>query len=195
MKCASLCILLLCLCGCSSASRIRPGLLGAGVAVLPKHEFDKIGSRDLSNISITANFQNWASALRKASGKNYSDVQCNLALVTFLPQVDSLWNGKQFQSSRLDSMIKRLQSLPPESVQAWRDELNKLLAQWGSSVDELEMIGYLIQLDGLFDDHIFSREQSETMMKRLRSLDPKSVENRAKTADCYSGQAAIMLIQ
>ena len=195
MKCASLFILLLCLCGCSSASRIRPGVLGAGVAVLPKHEFDKIGSRDLSNISTAANFQNWASALRNASGKNYSDVQCNLALVTFLPQVDSLWNGKQFQPSRFDALIKRLQSLPPESVQAWRDGLNKLIASLGSSVDELEMTGYLIQLDTLYDEDVFKPAKSEAMLKRMRSIDTKSIENWAKTNDCYYGQAAVMLIQ
>lgn len=195
MKCASLFILLLCLCGCSSASRIRPGVLGAGVAVLPKHEFDKIGSRDLSNISTAANFQNWASALRSASGKSYSDVQCNLALVTFLPQVDSLWNGKQFQPSRFDALIKRLQSLPSESVQVWQGEMNKLISSLGSSVDELEMTGYLIQADALYDGDVFRPAKSEAALKRLRSMDANSIQSWAKTNDCYYGQAAIMLIQ
>jgi hypothetical protein len=110
-------------------------------------------------------------------------------------QFDALWDNDRFQPAAIDRYVARLRGLRPETAEKWKEQLNRIIEPLGDGVDDLEIVGLLVQVDRVFPDDRFNQRESEILLARLRSVDPKAIEVWKKTSNSYSSQAAIELIQ
>ncbi len=187
----------------ASTRIIRPALLGDGVAVLPNAEFDKFSKygdklKQMSEANADAlksSIEGWTEALRTATNGKYDSNQCKLALMMFMPQLDSLWEKDQFVPAKLEQYVTRLKILPQQVARTWEDELNKVTRPAGGSASELNIIGFLIQLDRLFTENDFRKVESEALLVRLRSLSPDAIKTLKEAIKSNANQAAVVLIQ
>lgn len=181
---------------------IRPALLGDGFAVLPPPEFERFSKNadkmkkisEADTNAMKSSVDSWAASLQAATNK-YDSNQCKLAIVMFVPQLDSVWDKDQFISAKLEQYAKRVKTLSPEVIDIWKSELYKITSPLGGGVSDLNTIGFLIQLDRLFPDDQFRKDQSEALLARLRTLSSEAVKTLKEAIKSNANQAAVILIQ
>jgi hypothetical protein len=171
----------------------RPGLLGTGIGVMPKAEMDKVNRR-MKKVERTAMVDELVKSLKELTGKNLAG-QGFLAVLMFLPQVESLWQREELQRARAEELIRRAAKLKPSDVRQWNEAIDKLCRPLGGGATDLETVGFLIQMDRLFSPEGFRGQESQALLARLGTLTPASVKQVAERIDGYTSQAAIMLIQ
>lgn len=177
----------------------RPAIVTTGILALPPSDVEKLARRvdkvDYSKASQLYR-ERWVVAMQGATKEECTASACSAALLLFLPLVDGLWDKEHFQLSRLDRYVARLRQLRPETTEAWKEELKKVVVPLGGGVNDLEMAALLIQMDRLFTDDGFNERESAAFLARMRSLDPKAIDGwKNANRGCYSSQAVIELIQ
>ena len=143
------------------------------------------------------------------------------AVALFLPYVDELWAKDEFQPARFQRLIRRLNALrredivplpqvvsPVIDIYKWSSELERLHYVYPRGEPTWEAIGYLVQIDRLFDaaDKLKAAE-AQLLITRPSSLDSADVQALAQGLETRQKrllgeyvqvsirQAAIMLIQ
>jgi hypothetical protein len=177
---------------CQKSSVKRPALLGAGVALMPNPEFEKMKRLDKINKGeLDPYMERWTEGLHKLTDKLYDKKVIGLQLPMFAAQLDALWDGEKFVASGLEVYVKRLNVVPVKTVRQWKEALNSVAG--GSN--EVEAAGFLIQIDRLFDGENFKQEEADILLKRLKAVTPEASDSYSKSIDGYRSQAAVMLAQ
>ena len=180
----------------SGASIRYPALLGVGMLMLPPPVFAKAKERLLiANKDQIGMLKNdaWADALDRATRGKYGKRACETSVLVFAFQLDDIWSNGQLQAEMMGRYTTRLQAITPETADAWEKALRRV-----SGPDDLlrmYTVGFVMQLDRLFNSGSFNKEESEVLLARLGSLTPRAVEACKKATHAYGSQAAVMLNQ
>ena len=141
----------------------------------------------------TLNYNAWAEALGRATSGKYDQKACRGSLIIFAFQLDDLWPNGRFQPQLIDRYTARLRATTPETAKAWEKALQKI--DGPDAMLRLYAIGFVIQMDRLFESESFNEQQSELLLGRLGSLPRSAVEECKKATQTYATQAAVMLVQ
>jgi hypothetical protein len=172
----------------------RPALLMSPVGALPAQDLAKIDRLKLtSKGAFKPDLKAWVDALKTATEGELSSVLYQPPLITFLAQLDPLFEKGQFHPTIARRYFARLKQLPPNTIHRLEKTLEAITEPMGERASKLKCVGYLIQFDRFFPDEAFSRQEGDLLIGRLQSLNPDAIKRWEKAMDTYPSQAAVAL--
>lgn len=156
-----------------------------GLALLPEKEYKIVGERLALKDKLFQKAQGGWRAPLEAVLKDKVDTQ---SLIYFMLTLEPLWGDGKFQAAVSEQYLDRVKQLTGDVIQSWQVEFDDILKP-SSSIDKFRTVGVLIQVDALFDDGRITKERSDQLRKRFRSIgqEPRKTWFKVAGGDlCFS---------
>ena len=110
-----------------------------------------------------------------------------------LPNIEGLWNEDAFDEAASGRLLERVAAIPPWALKDWREAMRRVAApDAGKSFSDTLI--RIVEIDRLFGPEGFDSAASESLLARLRAMEPGDVERWARALDSERGQAALTLV-
>lgn len=142
-----------------------------GIALLPDREgkiiSERLGLAKGSERAFTTAQEAWKPVLARLAGAEAD----TLPRLYFLLTLDPLWAGGNFQADVSQRYFDRAKVLTDDVLETWSAGVNAVLGN-ERFMTRMRTVGVLVQLDALFPEGRLTRERSEQLLTRFRSIGP-----------------------
>jgi hypothetical protein len=138
--------------------------------------------------SVTAVAADFAGGMKKATGQQFEGTGGARFLMFFVSRMSFLFEGASIKPTVATNALKRLDSLTPETVKAWKSTLD----EFTPDTAEYAVAAMLLPIDGLYDKDRYSQTAADRYLSRLKSLSKDAVQRWLKEVDQYDGNEVVV---
>jgi hypothetical protein len=131
-------------------------------------------------------------SLRAAFDAARNERNATMERLTFLTRYRPIWKGDKVITAEWDRRAARIKYVSDEVTKQWTPALE---AAHGSSIAEVWIVGFLIDMDSLFTESGLNARRSAVLFGRLKALPKSAIDPLAKALNAGAAWAAELLIQ